>query len=58
MVYEAFVVEIRLERDGSLGVVVLRSPAGQGRARFVPPFDAAELGWLGIDAQGANARDL
>jgi hypothetical protein len=56
--YEAFVIEIRVERDGSLGVGVLRSPAGQGRSRLVQPFAAAELVQLGVDVTRINARHL
>src|SRR5882724_3471558 len=57
MAYEAFVVEIRQGRDGGLVVSVTRSPAGQGQAPFHPPFDAVELGQLGLDPRRVPARN-
>ncbi len=46
IVYEDFSVKIEPKRGDVYPVIVLRSPAGEGRSTFRLPFDPAELGTL------------
>ena len=39
--YEDFSIKIEPQREGAYPVIVLRSPAGEGRSSFRLPFDAA-----------------
>ncbi len=43
MEYEDFSIKIEPRQGDAYPVIVLRSPAGEGRSQFTPPFDPARL---------------
>jgi outer membrane protein assembly factor BamD (BamD/ComL family) len=47
--YEDFSIKIEPQRDDIYPVIVLRSPAGEGRSSFRLPFDPDDLGDLLVD---------
>jgi Tol biopolymer transport system component/outer membrane protein assembly factor BamD (BamD/ComL family) len=47
--YEDFSIKIEPQREGVYPVIVLRSPAGEGRASFRLPFELDDLGDLLVD---------
>jgi hypothetical protein len=49
IIYEDFSIKIEPKRGDYYPVIVLKSPAGEGRSTFELPFDPADLGQLLVD---------
>ena len=56
--YEDFSIKIELQREDVYPVIVLRSPAGEGRSSFHLPFDSGGPRGILRDSQAlASAQD-